>query len=183
MHALRRLPLVSAAILALTSTLPAQAAPARLDSIARRIAAAARYATFATVDGAGQPQVRTVQPLLPDTAWRVWFATNPRTRKVREIIRQPRVALHYFDPSTESYVAVTGRARVVRDRQTKDAHWDPAWDAFYKNRDTDVVLIVVDAVRVEVVSPALGVDSDPATWRPQAFVPARCEREVCLPRR
>lgn len=173
MPVLRRFSLVSAALLALASSLPAQSAPVRLDSIARRIVAAARYATFVTVDGASQPQARTVQPLRPDTAWRVWFATNPRTRKVREVARQPRVALHYFDHATESYVTITGRARVVRDRRSKDAHWDPAWNAFYKNRDTDVVLIVVEAARVEVVSPALGVDSDATTWRPQSFVPAR----------
>jgi len=160
-------------MLALHTSLPAQSAPARLDSIARRIVASARYATFVTVDAANQPQVRTVQPLLPDTAWHVWFATNPRTRKVRELAQQPRVAMHYFDPSTESYVAITGRARIVRDRKTKDAHWNPAWNAFYTNRDTDVVLIVVEASRVEVVSPAMGVDSDKATWRPQAFVPVR----------
>ena len=173
MPVLRRFSLLSAALLALTSSLPAQSAPAHLDSIARRVVAAARYATFATVDGSGQPQARTVQPLLPDAGWRVWFATNPRTRKVREVAQQPRVALHYFDHATESYVAITGRARVVTDRRSKDAHWDPAWNAFYKNRDTDVVLIVVEAARVEVVSPALGVNSDEATWRPQSFVPAR----------
>lgn len=151
----------------------AKASPARLDTVARRVVAAARYATFITVDSVGQPSARTVQPLRPDPAWRVWFATNPRTRKVREVTQQPRVALHYFDPATESYVAITGRARVVTDRRSKDTHWDPAWNAFYKNRETDAVLIVVEAARVEVVSPALGVNSDEATWRPQSFVPAR----------
>lgn len=155
---------------------PARLAPARLDSIARRIVAAARYATFVTVDSAGRPRVRTIQPREPERDWSVWFATNPRTRKVAEVAgRSPGapVALHYFDPATESYVAITGRARLVRDRAGKDAHWDPAWNAFYTDRDKGVVLIGVEAERIEVVSPRLGVDSDPTTWRPQSFVPAR----------
>lgn len=148
-----------------------QAAPARLDSVARRIVDAARYATFVTVDAEGRPQARTVQPRAPLSGWSIWFATNPRTRKVREVAANARVALHYFDPATDSYVAVTGRARVVRDRATQNAMWDPAWSSFYPDRERGVVLIAVDADRVEVVAPTLGVDSDPATWRPQSFMP------------
>ena len=139
---------------------------ANLPSVARRIAKAARYATFVTVDSAGHPQARTVQPLLPDSQWVVWFATNPRTRKVGEIERDPHVALHYFDHITASYVTLTGTARVVRDRATKEAHWDRAWSTFYSDRDTSVVLIEVRTQRLEVVSPVLGVTGDAATWRP-----------------
>jgi general stress protein 26 len=149
----------------------AQGSPARLDSAARTIVAAARYATFITVDSIGQPQVRTVQPRNPDSAWTVWFATNPLTRKVHEVEGDHRVALHYFDPGTESYVAITGRARVVRDRATKDAQWDRSWDPFYTDREAGVVLIAVEAERIEVVSPRLGIDSDATSWRPQAFGP------------
>jgi general stress protein 26 len=166
------LSLLGGLLLANTS-LHAQVATPRLDSIARRIVAAARYATFVTVDSAGRPQVRTVQPRSPGAAWDVWFATNPRTRKVREVERRAPVALHYFDPVTESYVAITGRARVVRERTAKDANWDPEWNAFYLDRDKGVVLIAVQAERIEVVSPRLGVDSDATTWRPQSFVPTR----------
>lgn len=154
------------------AALDAQPAAARLDSIARRVVHAARYATFVTVDARGGPQARTVQPREPQARWTIWFATNPRTRKVQEVARNPRVALHYFDPTTDSYVAVTGRARVVRDRATKIAQWDSAWSAFYPDRENGVVLIEVRAERVEVVAPALGVDSDARSWRPQAFTPA-----------
>ena len=107
-----------------------------------------------------------MQPQQPDSAWTVWFATNPRTRKVTEVQRNPRVVLHYFDQSTLSYVSLIGRARVVRDRTTKAAHWSSAWDAFYPDRDTSVVLIAVEAERLEVVSSTLGISGDAATWRP-----------------
>lgn len=147
--------------------------PARLDSVARQIVAAATYATFITVDKALQPQARTVQPLPPDERWSVWFATNPRTRKVQEIQRNPRVVLHYFDPVTQSYVTVSGRARLVRDRAAVNAHWDAAWNAFYPDRDSSVVLVAVTPSRIEVVSPAAGINSAARTWRPQSFFPNR----------
>lgn len=137
-----------------------------LEAAARTIVQAVSYPTFITTDATGRPQARTIQPLPPDSRWTVWFATNPRTRKVTEVGRDPRVVLHYFDPRTLSYVSLIGEARVVRDRPTKAAHWDKAWDAFYPDRDTSVVLIEVRAQQLEVVSSTLGIAGDARTWRP-----------------
>ena len=150
--------------------------PAALEAAARTIVASVAYPTFITTDANGHPQARTVQPMAPDSTWSVWFATNPRTRKVAEIARHPHVVLHYFDPATQSYVALSGRARVVRDRPTKDAHWNPQWSAFYPDRDTSVVLIVVQAERLEIVSPTLGVEGDKATWLPPTLTVRRPRR-------
>lgn len=166
--------LLSAVLLAAPVLLSAQATPERpsvlspavLEAAARQIVASVPYPTFITTDANGYPQARTVQPMAPDSGWAVWFATNPRTRKVTEIARRPHVVLHYFDPVTQSYVALSGRARVVRDRATKDAHWNPQWSTFYPDRDTSVVLVVVQAERLEIVSAKLGVEGDKATWRP-----------------
>lgn len=170
-------PLVAALVLlnsAGASTLPAQGGSVSVTTVredtlaqhARRIIEGARYAAFITTDASGAPQVRTVQPQLPDSLWTVWFATNPRTRKVEQVTRDARVVLHYWDARTLSYVALTGTARVVRDRATKDAHWAPAWNAFYPDRDSSVVLIAVTAERLEIASATLPISSDPVTWRP-----------------
>ncbi|WP_310572276.1 pyridoxamine 5'-phosphate oxidase family protein [Gemmatimonas sp.] len=164
---------------------PAAPTPAALEAAARTIVRSVPYPTFITTDAKGHPQARTVQPMAPDSGWAVWFATNPRTRKVREIARHPHVVLHYFDPVTQSYVALAGRARVVRDRPTKDAHWNSAWSSFYPDRDTSVVLIVVQAERLEIVSAKLGVEGDKATWRPPTLRlrPARAVPARAVPAR
>ena len=171
------LPVLSLAMRPVVSDaqVPARAAAKpSLEQSARRIIAAVAYPAFITTDATGRPQARTVQPQQPDSAWTVWFATNPRTRKVREIAHDARVVLHYFDQPTLSYVALIGRARVVRDRATKDAHWNTAWNAFYPDRDTSVVLIAVTAERLEIVSTTLGISGDAATWRPPTVrLPAR----------
>ena len=140
--------------------------PARLEREARQIIAAVPFPTLVTVGLDGAPQARPVQPRLPDSSWTVWLATNPRTRKVREIARTPRVVLHYFDPATLGYVTLKGRARVVRDAATKAAHWDPAWDAFYPDTARGAVLLAITGERLEVVSAARGIEGDTATWRP-----------------
>ncbi|MCA0374360.1 MAG: pyridoxamine 5'-phosphate oxidase family protein [Gemmatimonadetes bacterium] len=175
-----RFALTGAALLCVSSLAQAQAArpapapapapsgpsPALIERSARRIVAAARYAALVTLDERGAPRARVVQPIAPTAEWVVWFATNPRTRKVQDIARDGRVVLQWFDAASFSYVSLNGRARVVRDRAEKAAHWDRAWDAFYADRDTSVVLIEVRADELEVVSEKDGVTGDKATWRP-----------------
>ncbi len=147
--------------------------PPDLARVARNIITAAKYATLVTLDEGKGPRTRMVQPQPPDSLFTVWFATNPRTRKVQDIARDGRVVMHYFDPVREGYVSLIGRGRVVRDLPTKLAHWNPAWDAFYENRDTSVVLIEVRADRLEIVSDKDGVTGDQATWRPPVLTVRR----------
>lgn len=143
--------------------------PARIEAAARKIVAGARYAAFVTLDDTGRPRTRQVEPRAPDSVWTVWFATNPKTRKVSEIARDPRVVLHYFDAKLAGYVSLVGQARIVRDRATKDSHWAPKWSAFYRDRDSSVVLVEVRAERLEVVCAALGIEGDKGTWLPPSI--------------
>ncbi|MBU6367630.1 MAG: pyridoxamine 5'-phosphate oxidase family protein [Gemmatimonadetes bacterium] len=148
---------------------PASRAPIPPDSLeraARRLIAAVPFPALVTRGADGAPQARPVQPRLPDSSWTVWLATNPRTRKVAEVTRDPRVVLHYFDPATLGYVTLHGRARVVRDAAEQAAHWDPAWDRFYPDRERGAVLLAVRGERLELVSAAWGIEGDAATWRP-----------------
>jgi general stress protein 26 len=159
----------AALLLALPLAVGAQSAPKDTAAVVRRLIAGAKYATFVTLDDTGAPRTRMVQPRPPERDFTVWFATNPRTRKVQDITRDARVVLHYFDPAREGYVSLVGRARVVRDLATKNAHWDPAWSAFYKDRDKDVVLVAVTPDRLEIVSDKDGITGDKATWRPPVW--------------
>jgi general stress protein 26 len=149
---------------------PTAGAPSRehILRVGRRVMEAARFAALATVDAQGRPQVRAMDPLAPDDDMVVWLATNPRSRKVQEIERQPQVALYYFDPATSAYVTLHGKARLVRDPETKKAHWKPEWTEFYPDGHLNALLIEVAPARLEVVSVADGIDTDPVTWRPAA---------------
>lgn len=133
---------------------------------ARRVIDAARYAAFITLDRTGHPRARTVQPVAPDPAMVVWFATNPRSRKVDEVARNARVSLYYFDPASLAYVTLVGRARIVRDRAEQDRHWDRSWDAFYPDRARGVVLVEVTPDHLEVVDIKRGIRGDSVSWRP-----------------
>jgi len=169
-----------APILALLSCLspglPAQEAPGtegqarhreRVVEVARQIAAGARYCTLVTIGEAGQPQARVVDPLEPETDFTVYVATNPASRKVGEIRKDPRVTLVYFDTARSAYVTLIGRAVEVTDAE-KGKHRKKEWDAFFPAAKPEAYLLYrIRPARLEVVSARDGLSGDPATWRPE----------------
>jgi general stress protein 26 len=106
-----------------------------------------------------------MNPFPPEEDMTVWFATNTRSRKVREIRRDPRVTLYYADHAKAiGYVTLAGRAVLVEDMQEilkrKRAYWDQAFPGL-KN----LVLIKVVPERLDVLNYKAGTQADPETWR------------------
>lgn len=135
--------------------------------IARQIMGGARFCTMVTVGDLGQPQARVVDPLEPDPALVVYVATNPLSRKVGEIRKDPRVTLLYFDPARAAYVTLIGSATEVPNPE-KAAHRKKDWEAFFPAARPDAyTLYRIQPSRVEVVSARDGLSGDPSTWRPE----------------
>lgn len=141
----------------------------------------ARYCTFITIGEDGQPQARMVDPIAPDGHFTIWFATNPLTRKVEQVRRNPKVTLSCFDSSSSSYVTVLGRGHLVTEAAEKQRHWKSDWAAIYPNgvKGDDFMLIRITPVRLEIVSENRGMVGDPKTWLPPAIeFPSTQELEV-----
>lgn len=164
------------ACLSLAAVAAGQASPApppdraAILEAARELIGKARYCGLVTLGPGGQPQARLVDPFTPEEDFTVWIATNPVTRKVKEIRDDGRVTLFYVDPGAQGYVTVIGKATLVSDPTEKARRWKDDWRAFYKdkNRGDDYQLIRVAPSRLEVVSCAHGILNDPQTWRPMA---------------
>lgn len=139
---------------------------AHLVAAAREVMGAQTYCALVTIDEAGRPQVRTMNPFPPEEDMSVWMATNPRSLKVREIRRDPRVALYYANHAEAiGYVTVHGRAELVDDMREivkrKRAYWDQAFPGL-----VNIVLIKVVPERIDVLNYKAGTPADPETWRP-----------------
>jgi general stress protein 26 len=158
------------ASLLMAMALSAQTSPtaAQIQAAAFDIMKAARYCTLITIGDAGQPQSRIVDPLIAEAEGRIWIATNPLSRKVKEIEKDARVTLTFFDAAADEYVTVIGRATVVRDADRKAAHWKAEWEPFYKQRSRgpDFMLFEVRPVQFEVSSARHKLHNDSQTWRP-----------------
>jgi general stress protein 26 len=147
---------------------------AALIAAAREIMTAQTYCALVTIDETGRPQVRTMNPFPPDEDMVVWFATNTRSLKVRQMRKDPRVTLYYADHlNATGYVALSGRAELTEDTaeilKRKRAYWDQAFPGL-----RNLVLIKVVPERLEVLNYKAGTQANPDTWRPPVveFSPA-----------
>jgi len=133
--------------------------------LARKTIEKARYATFVTVDEAGQPRTRIVDPFLPDAKFVIYVATKPNTRKVQQIKTHAQVTLFYFDKADRNYVSVMGQAELLTDTATKlKMRRDADSDRIYPNFPDDYVLIKITPKWIEGLLP--GYRGDPDNWRP-----------------
>jgi len=135
-----------------------------LIATARETMSKARYCALITQGSSGRSQARTLDPFAPDENMVVWLGTNPRSRKVAAIRRNPRVTLYYFDAEAQAYVTIYGIARLVSDPKAKLKWWKEEWKDFYPDRAKDYLLIRVTPEKLEVVNVKKGIVGDPHTW-------------------
>ena len=158
--------LFSAGILACAATTPSPTDDSSRLAAARQLMARARYCALITNGEDGQPQARTIDPSSPDARMVVLFVTNPATRKVKQIERDPRVTLYYFDEKAPGYVTLIGTARAIDDPSAKQQRWLQKWTPFYPGGANGAALFEVTPRRIEVVDVKRGVVGDPQTWAP-----------------
>ena len=87
----------------------------KLMNAAREIMASAGTCALITLDQQGRSRVRVMDPFLPESDFTVWFGTNPKSRKVDQIKKDPRVTLYYFDKNASGYVMIHGIAQIVNE--------------------------------------------------------------------
>jgi general stress protein 26 len=158
--------LFSAGILACAATAPTRMDDSTRLAAARELMTRARYCALITIGEDGQPQARTIDPSSPDARMAVLFVTNPATRKVKQMERDPRVTLYYFDEKSPGYVTVIGTARAIDDPSAKQQRWLEKWTPFYPTGANGAVLYEVTPRTIEVVDVKRGVVGDPQTWAP-----------------
>jgi len=150
---------------ALESSKADAAKRAALIAAAREIMAAQKYCAIITVDSAGRPQIRTMNPFPPEDDLTVWMATNSRSRKVREIRDNPRVCLYYADHQTATgCVAISGRAELIDDTAEKEKRKREYWAQAFPDWQY-LILSKVIPKNVEVLNYKREMLNDPVTWR------------------
>lgn len=87
----------------------------------------------------------TTQKVTQDEG-RLWFFMSRRGDPVADIAADPIVNLSYADPDKDTYVSVSGTARVVEDPAKVRALWNKGVEAWFPNGpdDPDVALVAVD---------------------------------------
>jgi general stress protein 26 len=90
----------------------------------------------------------------PESDMTVWMATDPKTRKVRQLRHDPRATLAYDLGGGRGYITLIGRVQLVDDEGERRSHWKSGWEAFYPEGPTgvDYLLLKFTPSRIEAMS-------------------------------
>ena len=77
----------------------------------------------------------------------VWFFTYGDSPKVHEIGNKPYVNVSFADPKSQTYVSLSGRAELVRDKAKIEEFWEPALKAWFPKGvdEPDIALLKINA--------------------------------------
>jgi general stress protein 26 len=133
---------------------------------AREIIGAQQYCALVTIDSSGNANIRTMNPFPPDENMIVWIATSSRSRKVKEIMKNPNVVLYYANHATATgSVAIRGKAVLVDEMSEKLKRKRDYWkDAFPDWKY--LMLIKVIPERIEVINYKYGLNNSSENWDP-----------------
>jgi general stress protein 26 len=135
-----------------------------LITAAKEIMAATHYCALITLDETGHPQVRTMDPFLPEENMVVWLGTNSNSRKVKEIKNDSRATLYYEAPNGAGYVVIKGHAFLVNDPEIKLKYWKKEWERFYPDQKDSYLLIKVIPEKLEIVDYKHNITGESKTW-------------------
>jgi len=107
--------------------------------------------------------LRTVQADRPFDGT-LWFFVRAASHKAAEIEGDPHVNLAYASPTRNTYVSVSGRAKLVDNRAKVAEFWSPTLELYFPRgrEDRDLVLLRVDVDGAEFWD-------GPAGWIGQAL--------------
>ena len=109
-----------------------------------------RFAMLTTEDG---PHLRA-RPMAASQAGfdgTLWFFTRKSSHKVTEVNADERVGVSYSDPSSQNYVSLSGRAMLVTDGASIEAHWDESVRTWFPKGkdDPEIALLKVTVEAAE----------------------------------
>ena len=105
----------------------------------------AEAAIVTTIDETGRPHTRamfnlrrkdqfpSLQELFNDHSedFLLYLGTNTSSRKVRQILRNPAVAVYYCDPGTFRGMQLSGTMEIISDTALKRRLWQDGWERYF----------------------------------------------------
>lgn len=81
----------------------------------------------------------------------LWFFTGKGTAKAHEIERDSHVNVSFINDDAHEYVSVSGRARLVQDREKAKELWNPFYTTWFPKGldDPDLTLMKLDIEQAE----------------------------------
>ncbi len=121
---------------------------------ARTILKKTKYCFLITNSQRNWPSARMVQPIIELDTFVVWFGTNPKLRKIKEIQENPFVTIAFGKDRENSNLIIYGKATIINDVRERVKHWIGSWLLFFPSgpRGQDFVSIRVEPLEIELMN-------------------------------
>lgn len=108
------------------------------------------FCMLTTISG-GQLRSRPMSTQEMDENGELWFFTSDQTHKVDEIEADSRVNAAYSKPDDNTYVSVSGRGSISKDRQKIEKLWNPVLKAWFPKGldDPNLALLKISVEEAE----------------------------------
>ena len=146
------------------------AAPETILAAAKALIVSDYIGTFITVDASGQPRARSILVSKPDEEMMLWMGTRKGSRKLEQIVANPRSTLHFAEDAKTSYASLMGEAHAVYDAEVvarKNPYSGKMLESFFPKFPNDFVLIGFKPSYLEIMTDKLA--GKPETWQPQGL--------------
>lgn len=89
----------------------------------------------------------------------LWFFTKASSPKVDEVQHDQHVNVSFAAPDKQTYVSISGKAQLIRDRAKIEALWRPDLKAWFpeETNDPDIALLKIQAEKAEYWDSPSGV--------------------------
>ncbi|WP_224367886.1 pyridoxamine 5'-phosphate oxidase family protein [Hyalangium versicolor] len=110
-----------------------------------------KVAMMSTIDADGSLRSRPMWTHDRDFDGELWFFTREHSAKVDEVEHDHHVNLSYADPSKDRYISVSGRCRLVLDKEKARELWNPTLKAWFPKGldDPELALLCVKVEKAE----------------------------------
>jgi general stress protein 26 len=110
-----------------------------------------KVAMMTTVEADGSLRSRPMWTHDREFDGELWFFTREHSPKVGEVENDHHVSLAYSDPTRERYVSVSGRCRLVLDKEKARELWNPTLKAWFPEGldDPELALLCVHVEKAE----------------------------------
>ncbi|WP_224249259.1 pyridoxamine 5'-phosphate oxidase family protein [Hyalangium gracile] len=110
-----------------------------------------KVAMMTTIEADGTLRSRPMWTHNRDFDGELWFFTREHSAKVGEVEHDHHVNLSYSDPTKDSFVSVSGRCRLVLDKEKARELWNPTLKAWFPDglEDPELALLCVKVEKAE----------------------------------
>ena len=110
-----------------------------------------KFAMLTTVEEDGSLHSRPMATQEVEFDGDLWFFTHVSSPKVWEAQQHRQVSVTFEDPGKSKFIATSGVAQLIRDREKMKELWTPVLKIFFANglEDPDLGLIKVSVERAE----------------------------------